>query len=726
VSAGSGGVKGGAAWPSKTNSVTTSQTSTRQFSNSASGKTPVEELPTVEEVMGEVVNEFPHLVGIPLSETDRRKLRAEVVEEESEDRVVSPEYQYDASFTKTEVTERRAVSWGQAVRELLEWYESYRYKTLKFGKGKPGEPPRETFKKPARNSWQPQYQQVEFARLKALERQTIGYETCGECGSYFCRRPAEHETAREPGEYEEPVVALITRSASSTPEGEYVPPVEHDRAIADSWEPVYHTIRNQLKAAGYTTEEWIYHKQGEPHEGGGEASAYGHEHTALIIETAGHEHGVDDVIKLLQPTLEKHVEACEWAESAAHQNEPCPEHDNGEPWLDAESECDDCDNPLSVSGVGEEEDEITTPASYVAKYLSVDGGSDLFERSPEYIMWAAVQWATNTRKGVRSANANHAISADLCTQAYESAEYEQVNRHGEFTRESSKRGYERECAECGSPWGVDQEHGTNVERRLMADGGTVEAESPAVVQETLEAAIIAGPEPVEAEVVDDIVGEESAEYEREEIWQDARAGAACGELLDRAKDRSRIETYLEQNPEASVPIVAGKLELPPERDDLIQEVIDGEDSSDLRSFERSAEWELESVINSRYRECFSCGYSFGVSEGMSSSGKGQLSDQEALNAKSDVQNRHEKWGHTAIEKFGEFSYGPEGADSEELSVYSEPTSGGLACPRCESEATDIRESPASAGQVDMRELKLPKQRERERHKAIIEAMEEPS
>lgn len=618
----------------ETNSVTASQGSKRRYSNQQTGRTPLEELPTVDEVLAEVVNEYPHLVGLPLSEIDGQQLRGEVVDEEREQRVVRPEYRYDASFTKTEVRERRAVGWGEAVREFLEWYESYRYKTLKFGKGEPGSPDRETFSLEARNSWQPEYQTTEFARLKALERQTVGYDTCGECASYFCRRPAEHETAREPGAYEEPVVALITRSASSTPESEHVPPVEHDRALVEAWEPVYHTLRNRLRAAGFSREEWVYHRQGEPHEGGGAASAYGHEHTALIIDVAGHEHGVDEVEDLLRPVVDKHVEACEWAEEEAHGAEA-----------------------LEVKGVGEGEEEIRSPASYVAKYLSVDGGADLFERSPEYLMWGAVQWATGTQKGVRSVNANHAVSADLCTQDYHNPEESQVHRHGEFTRESAQQGHDRECAECGSPWGVDQEHGTNVERRLMADGGEVQAVSSSTVQTTLEAAMVAGPEPVDEELVDEVLGRPT-ESRAEEVWRDSRAGASYGETTKRVRRRRRIQRCLEENPDASSAGVAGALLLPPEADELVREVMAGEDSSGWSSYERPPEWGLEAVVDGRYRECLSCTESYEAHEG------------------------------------------------EE-------------CPRCGSEATEVRESPASPGHVDMRPLKLPEQRRRERIKAVL-------
>lgn len=632
LSADGGG--GGAAWPSETNSVTAPQGPARQISNSASDRTTVEQLPTVEEVMANVVNEFPHLVGLPLSERDGQKLRGEVVEEEGEEERVNPEWEYDSGFTEWRVERREAVDWGQAVRRFLEWYEEYRYKVLKFGRGEPHEVLRETFRLEARNSWQPEYNTKQFAELKALERQALGYDTCAECATYFCRRPADHETAHHPGRFEQPVVVLLTRTASATPDGDHVPPVEHDREVAEAWQPAYHVMRNQLKAAGYDSSEYLYHKQAEPHPGQGANRAYGHEHVALLIDVAGHGHDAEDIEALLRPVIDKHVEVCDWAEHEAHGAEA-----------------------IEVKEAGEFDESI---ASYVAKYLSIDDGADLFERPPEYIMWAASQWSTNTQKATRSDNAGWAISADLCEQDYHNPEQGQVLRHGEEIRRSTKRGVSFECAECGSPWDVDQDHDTLASARLATDGGeVVDAEPPAVAQRTIEAAAVAGPERVDAQLVDDVLGSDSTDAE--EIWQDARSGASVGESTKRSEWRRRIEEHLRHNPGASVAEVAGALELPPVADEIVREVKDGGDNSELSGFEREPSWRLESVVNRRWRECYSC-------------------------------------------------------KNEYLSQHGEE------CPRCGSEATKIQETDVSPGQIDMRPLKLPEQRQERRRKAIIEAM----
>ena len=114
-----------------------------------------------------------------------------------------------------------------------------------------------------------------------------------------------------------------------------------------------------------------------------------------------------------------------------------------------------------------EADEIDDFAGYVAEYLSVAPDDDLLERSDEYLMWAASQWVSTTQKYSRSKWATAAVEADACQQEYMDEETEQEAAHGERVVRASERASHRfECAECGSPHGIDQSERSLARHRL--------------------------------------------------------------------------------------------------------------------------------------------------------------------------------------------------------------------------------------------------------------------
>jgi hypothetical protein len=98
----------------------------------------------------------------------------------------------------------------------------------------------------------------------------------------------------------------------------------------------------------------------------------------------------------------------------------------------------------------------------------------LLERSDEYLLWAATQWAAPTQKCSKSRTATAAVEADACHQRYRSEESDQERDHGEAVEcERRAQTGEREwvCAECGSTWKIDQEPETLVEARRRVDDG---------------------------------------------------------------------------------------------------------------------------------------------------------------------------------------------------------------------------------------------------------------
>ena len=484
--------------------------------------------PTPEERAEEFREEFEHLAHLPLTEQPGQSVRASLTEEIRRE-VTVPLPAEESSTTVHELQRRDSLMWVESVLQLLENHEEVKDMTLKLAKGHEGHPEREVYYKPAVDSWMTEYQKRYFAELKGWVREAIGGE-----------RPSGGSTE---GEFDDPYVVLLTRTASAAPDGERLPPIDHAAPISGSWEPFYQTLRNRLRALGFSSDEWDYYRKEEPHKserGGGVNTCYTHEHTFLIVDG---EVSPED----FQPVLDKHVEACDPAGPEAHRAEKAAE----------------------VTPA----DEVDDVAAYVASYTGIQP-RDLSERSIEYIAWAATQWAANQKRRTRSNAAGWAATADACKQRCESDKSEQDVEHGECIVRSDRRGAAFECRECGSPWGIDQDHDTLTSARLSADGdGTA----------------------VATDGGHDLPDKEA---EFEERWPSATAGVKYGRPPDEQKKVNLIERYLEQNPEASVSAVLGATMpvVTPEDDDLVCEVMAGVDRSDPVSFEHEPEWDLEAIV----------------------------------------------------------------------------------------------------------------------------------
>lgn len=274
-----------------------------------------------------------------------------------------------------ELQRRVPLTWEEAVDQLLHSYERARKTTLRLQRGYEGHPEHEVFHKDAETSWMTSYHKRYFAELKGWVRETIGgiRPSGGECD----------------GKFENPHVALLTRTASSVPDGDHVAPVDHTEEIRKPWEGLYHTLRNRLRSLGFESDEWDYYRKEEPHKserGGSVNRCYTHEHIMLIVDGPV-------TAENFRPVMEKHIEECEWAGPDAHSTERAVEV------LPA--------------------DEVEDVAAYVASYTGIKPAG-LLERSTEYIAWAATQWAANRKRRTRSNAAGWAATADACKQRFES------------------------------------------------------------------------------------------------------------------------------------------------------------------------------------------------------------------------------------------------------------------------------------------------------------------
>lgn len=450
----------GSPWPPQTNSAKSGSGPEEPDSESRRAKT-LDELPSPTEKVREFLDEFGERAHIPMSQEHGRELRPGAFEEETQ---VS-KYVMESGETEEveEVVERRAVPWWQTVANMLEWHADYHRSRLRLEYGEESDPTHEVLDVDLENSWFAAYQDKERAKLKALERETVGFETCEECETRYCQDTEEHDTEHVAGRFEEPIVALTGRTAS----GAGRPPVDHARAIAEAWSNggVRRSLRYVLETKlGLENDEWVRWTQGEPHPGEGENQGYHHAHDIVILDGAAASGEV--TAATFKPVIDSHVAEVEHAGPRAHDLDA-----SAEEWENGDVET------VSVKHVeGEIEESV---ASYAAAYLANES-LDLLERSPEYLAWAASMWATETQKGIKSDSANHAIKADKCK--HEHATGEKETEHGErVVRRDIRGGSQIVCASCGSPWGIDQSQTLASARmdtaEVAADGGREESQT---------------------------------------------------------------------------------------------------------------------------------------------------------------------------------------------------------------------------------------------------------
>jgi hypothetical protein len=481
--------------------------------------------PTAEERIADKLREFamayPIREGLPVASDDGTEIRADYAEFEEEDWVEnqpdSPEFEVRPAARGSDTVDISARTWGEAVRRLLQKYDKTEKTTVNLEKADWRNPAEhETFSIQARNRWFPEYQKKYNAQIDAWLRELVGGE-----------RPSGGMTEAT---FDNPSIGMITRSASSKPNGDRVCPVEHANRLQDSWEPTYHALRNTLRSLGYELgEDWQYIRVVEPHTGKrgdkrGLNACYPHEHIILVVDG-------DVTVDELRPVTEKHVEACEWAAESAHG-----------------------DDAIEVR----EPDELNDVAAYVSDYCSIEPVG-LWEREPSYVGWAAAMDAGNMRTFSRSEAATEAATADACRQRAESDEAGQTRTHGESVRRQASG--EIVCAECGCSHDIQQDSTLTAHRtgRVATDGG----------------------------------GRVEALRQR---WEGADAAAVVGEGPADHQRRRRIEAELERTPAASATEIVGRLGLPPDAREFVEEVRAGVDRSEPVGFDDSVpEWRVKSV-----------------------------------------------------------------------------------------------------------------------------------
>ncbi|WP_435066261.1 hypothetical protein [Halobaculum sp. EA56] len=529
----------GASWPSKeTNSVETPTGGSRGDCVPA----------IVHERVSEFKRKYPDLADLPLSRTHGRSLRRIVTEAEWTDELVEPDAFGESAFWTSKIESRKAAPWADALAAFLTAHLEYDGLLARFSNGE------ESFEIPLTDAWGQEYHAKQYARARALERQMGGGE-----------RPSGGEAVAA---WDRPATAMLTLSASSVPDGDRLPPVDHLDAVHDSFSygGVRDTLRNAMEYhLGLDSEEWGYWLQAEPHGLGGDPgmnACYTHVHVGVYFDGGGLD--AEHVGSELERVVDKHVEVCEPAGASAHDYASIRSY---------EEENDGC---ISVNM------EVGNLGSYLAAYMGGSYDEALEERPIEYLAWGALYWSTARRRTTRSQTVNQAIAADACEQRAESDSAGQTASHGDGVRWSEANGPDVVCRCCSSGWAIDQS-------RL----------EPPTLDDDLRALLPDSPPDRNSD----------SEPSLSDLWADARAAGRAGESTESARVRERVTRWLDAHPDADVTPVGllGRLDLDPAHVELVADLLAGsENESESEGFVRyeglATKWEIEAIVDADGQE----------------------------------------------------------------------------------------------------------------------------
>ncbi len=522
-------------WPSKeTNSVNRSNASFQEDED------------RVVERVAEFATHYPDLADRPLSETHGRKLRRIVTDPEFSEEWVDSDDPLEDAFSVRSLDRRTAATWADAVHAFLRSHVDYQGLVARFADRESGD----EFDVPLVDAWGEEYSRTQYARARALQRQMGG-------GT----RPTGGEAIPA---WDDPATAMLTLTASSTPDGERLSPVDHLDAIHDafSYDGVRDTLRNTMEYhLGLDSDDWGYWLQGEPHGMGTAASdekragpnaCYTHLHVGVYFDASATSLDLRSVGSELERVIDKHVDECDPAGIRGHDYAAIDDY------LREENGC------ISMNA------DVQNLGSYMATYM---GGytESLLDKPIEYIAWGALYWSAARRRTSRSKVVNEAIRADRCYQRYESETANQSRPHGERVRWNDGRGADVVCTCCDSGWDIDQS-------RLD--------EPPS--DEQLHDALPEEPEP-------DGPPESLAER-----WPTADSGASVGETHRETVIRDRVLTYLDVNgADVSVPALMGHLNIDPARREFVEEIVGGQTETPSDSFVRDraeSGYQLKAIV----------------------------------------------------------------------------------------------------------------------------------
>lgn len=231
----------------------------------------------------------------------------------------------------------RPVTWKEAVRQWRYYIEDTKdvdavFQNTETGAYHSGSSP---------HRFDPEYSAKQYAKLKDLER--------GLADDYGKRLHT----------------AMLTLTASSAPDGDPLPPVDHLNELDGSWEAVRRSLARQLEGR-----RWEYLAILEPHKSG-----YLHLHVAVFVDGKV-------TPSTFAPVIRAHLRNCDLAGVEAHDLAD--------------------DSTISVRHAGAErdlddDDQLDELACYLAEYLGAYGADPL--DLPEQVQMSnALLWATGKQR----------------------------------------------------------------------------------------------------------------------------------------------------------------------------------------------------------------------------------------------------------------------------------------------------------------------------------------
>ena len=245
----------------------------------------------------------------------------------------------------------RAISWNGTINRYRDYIRDKRNVSTVFENCETGE--RATGSTPHR--FDPDYSAKQYAKLKDLER--------GVQARYGKRLHS----------------GMLTLTASSTPNGEPLPAVDHLDELLSSWSAVSRTLRRVLEDRRSARLAIL-----EPHPGDGPNNGYLHIHIAVFV---------DGYVspETFQPVLDAHLSNCDLATADAHTTDDIQNRHAG-------ADRDPGYNHSLAEGIEHDSEQIGELAIYLAEYLGTYGDDDPLE-APEHVQAAnALLWATNRQR----------------------------------------------------------------------------------------------------------------------------------------------------------------------------------------------------------------------------------------------------------------------------------------------------------------------------------------
>lgn len=370
--------------------------------------------------VSEVRQSLPELAAMPLTQEHGRKLPTKYVydEPDSEEPVVTG---YTKEIPSKPIRENREVH--EATR-AVSVYDAVRQRLLDVVLAELGwvtfvNDAGETFRRPMQTRSDDDYRIERYRKHKSVERMLLGGErTSG---------------GVEAGEWDELALIRLSLTASSTPNGVRVSPLDHVSTIKEAWnKTTRQAVSEQMEDLGLGRSDWTTKTSWEPHEGGVN-DGYPHLHVLIHVN--------------LEPLLDGRSDRLVRGRLRHAGREAVRRYVNHNPYA---GEAAHGEGAVSVVGTPwNGGHELRDAVGYSMNYDSPTF-EHILDSSPQEVVFDAVTAAGGYRIFSEGRLLKQMQKADACKFRYETDQ--QALNHG--GRTICKSGT-HVCAFCGSPWQIE-------------------------------------------------------------------------------------------------------------------------------------------------------------------------------------------------------------------------------------------------------------------------------